>query len=37
MAIEVSQNKKICGGRRKGIGSAIRQRKANEGSIYNMK
>ena len=37
MAIEVSQNKKICGGekngRRKEIGSAILRRRANRGSI----
>ena len=37
MAIEVPQNKKNCGGGknggRKGIGSAIRPRRANRGSI----
>ena len=37
MAIEVSQNKKICGGekngRRKEIGSAILRRRTNRGSI----
>ena len=32
MAIEVLQNDKISGGR-KGVGSAIRRRKANRGSI----
>ena len=37
MAIEVSQNKEICGGGKNGgrkeIGSAIRRRRVNRGSI----
>ena len=33
MAIEVSQNKEICGGGKKEIGSAILRRRANGGSI----
>ena len=33
MAIEVPQNEEISGGRRKGVGSAIRWRRANRGSI----
>ena len=38
MAIEVPQNEEISGGRksggRKGVGSAIRRRRANRGSIH---
>ena len=37
MAIEVPQNKKISGGKdggRKGVGSAIRRRGANRGSVH---
>ena len=38
MAIEVPQNEEISGGRknggRKGVGSAICQRRANRGSIH---
>ena len=33
MAVEVSQNEEISGGRGKGVGSAIRRRRANRGSI----
>ena len=36
MAVEVLQNAEISGGGRKGVGSAIRRRRANRGSI-NMK
>ena len=32
MAIEVPHNKEISGGGRKGVGSAIRQRRANRGA-----
>ena len=38
MAIEIPQNEEISGGGKngykKGVGSAIRQRRANRGSIY---
>ena len=38
MAIEVPQNEKISGGmrngERKGVGSAIRRRRANRGSVH---
>ena len=37
MAVEVHQNEEICGGGknggRKGVGSAIRRRRANRGSV----
>ena len=33
MAVEVPQNEEIFGGGIKGVGSAIRRRRANKGSI----